>query len=207
MLRLYADNAAILAGLAAAVFILAGRLWIGAPFAAAFLIGLALFVGLYLIGSFLDDFMDRREARLMTGADIRRRIKDGLDKVKTIRRQARNIDHPEVRAKVENVADLADRILHNLLNDPEDQAKAGRFLLYLDRFLPLIERYAALSSTPEGREMLKKSKDEDEFLELLDTAETSFKRGLENYLQNDAMELRMLGRTLKKMMNVAEIGK
>jgi hypothetical protein len=79
--------------------------------------------------------------------------------------------------------------------------------LYLDRFLPLIERYVRLSSTPEGRQVLKKSSEDEGFVELLDVVEQGFSNGFQNYLENDVVELRTLSRVMKKMMNVAEIGK
>ena len=178
-----------------------------APLWLSAVVGGSLFLGLYLIGSHNTDRQITREARNMTGASMQKCIAMGLQNVKQIRRMAYQVREDAIRMQLVRICDLADRIFHNFEQDPSDAAKASRFLLYLDRFLPLIERYARLSATREGRLLLERSGDEAEFRMMLNTVEQGFTQGFENYLQNDVIELRTFGRVLKKMMDVAEIGK
>ncbi|THB66852.1 MAG: hypothetical protein D6E12_09725 [Desulfovibrio sp.] len=200
-------NKEIVAGAAGAAALLFGVGVVNAPLWLSFFIGLSLFAGLFLIGSYWWEFQLAQEARALTNVSMQDKVKAGATKVVAIRDLAETIQNPDVQAKVRNICDLADRIFANFEHDPSDLAKAGRFLLYLDRFLPLLERYARLSATPEGRELLAKRSDDEEFFALLDVAEKSFTSGFQNYLENDVVEMRTFGRVLKKMMDVAEVGK
>lgn len=110
----------------------------------------------------------------------------------------------EIQEQVIRICDMGERIFNQLEAEPSDILRSGRLLLYLSRLLPLIEKYARVSSTRTGREMLGRDK---EFLEVLNAVEQGFEQGFKNYLEKDVVEIKTVGRILKKMMNVAEIGK
>ena len=207
MINTLLGNIEILAGAACALLLFAGHFLVGVPIWLNAAVCLALFAGLLLIGSFGLDMRIRREAGSMTMEKLRQKVKEGERNTAKIRRLIADTPDKELRDKIANICDIAERILANFQDDPADLAKAGRFLLYLERFLPLIEKYTRLSATPEGRELLRASNEDDVFAQLLETAEQSFRQGFKNYLEKDAVQLRTLGRTLKKMMTIAEIGK
>lgn len=200
-------NIEIIAAMTTAGFLLLGHFVIRLPLWVNLPVSGALFLGFYLIGSSWFEIQFNREAGNLTAEVLRNKVGTGMQKVSTIRGLANSIADSQVKNKILGIAELSDRMLRNFAQNPGDLGQAGRFLLYLDKFLPLIERYARLSGTPEGRELLLKTSDDAEFWELLHTAEESFTENFQSYLQNDAVELRTLGRTLKKMMNVPQIGK
>jgi 5-bromo-4-chloroindolyl phosphate hydrolysis protein len=187
----------------AAVFLLAGVFIAGAPIWLSFMVAISLFAGLYLIGSFWLDIQIQREAGRMTLERMKAGIAEGQKKLDEIRRLAGRIGQVQIRDQLFRICDIGTRIFHNLKDDPSHLSKSGRFLLYLDRFLPLIEKYARVTSSRTGIEMIGSDK---EFLETLGSIEQGFEQGLRNYLERDVVEIKTAGRILKKMMNVAEIG-
>jgi len=199
-------NIEIAAAMAGSVVMLAGVLLVGAPWWGSVLVGAAVFAGIWLLGS-SQDMRIKGEAAGLSSRDMLARIKTSRKKLEVIQGFARDVPDQEVRRRLLAVCSLSDRIFRNFEDDPQDIAKASRFLLYLDRFLPLIEKYARLSATPQGRELLARSGDDQEFRELLQAVEEGFAKGFQNYLENDVVELRTFGRVLKRMIHVAEIGK
>ncbi len=202
----FVRNTGLIAGGAGGAALLAGVIIVGAPFWAGVIVGAAIFGGVYMLGSYWIDLSVNRQAASMSTGAILQRIMTNLQKVQAIRQLADSIPEKDVRDQIHRICDMATRIFHNFQQDPGDIDKASRFLLYLDRFLPLIEKYARLSSTPAGRDLLQQSGDDAEFREVLKTVEQGFTQGFQNYLANDVVELRTYGRVLKKMMHVAEIG-
>ncbi|THB66851.1 MAG: hypothetical protein D6E12_09720 [Desulfovibrio sp.] len=167
------------------------------------IIALALPLLMYLL--FKPD--EDEEDAPISESEMDKRIALGKARVEAILKAEPKVPSGEARIRLLRICALAERIFDNFEDDPGDLAKAGRFLMYLDRFLPLVERYARLSSTPEGRELLSEEYNEDEFHELLETAEEGFSKGFKNYLANDVVEMKFFGKVLKRMMDVAEVGK
>ena len=206
-MQMIIKNVELWAGGVSAVALLVGTLIVHAPIWLSLVVAVCLFIGFYLLGSYWTDIQIQYEATLMTVESMQTKISKGLMNVIEIRNQASNIEEVKIKDQIIRICEVAYRIFKNFEKDSSDVAKASRFLLYLDRFLPLIERYVGLSSTPEGRQVLKKSSEDEGFVELLDVVEQGFSNGFQNYLENDVVELRTLSRVMKKMMNVAEIGK
>ncbi|SHK81894.1 5-bromo-4-chloroindolyl phosphate hydrolysis protein [Desulfatibacillum alkenivorans DSM 16219] len=200
-------NMEIIAGALAAAIILIGTVVIQAPLWLSVLLGAALFTGLRLIKSHWTEISIANEARGLSQDLMEQKILAGQSMVVQIKNLSRSIKEEEVQAQVLRICDLADKIFRNFQDDKGDMARASRFLLYLNRFLPLIETFARLSSTKEGRKMLEESNDGKEFREMLNVVEQGFSKGFQNYLENDAADLRTFGRVLSKMMDAAEIGK
>ncbi len=195
------------AGLVSAVVLIAGRVLLGIPLPVAFGVAVLLYMGLYLMGAYWTEIEIGRESRGLTRERVMAKIQQGQEVLQVIRRKAADIPDPGIRDQIRRICDTGDLIFQNFEEDPTDAARSSRFLLYLERLLPLIERYTRLSATRAGRELLTRSSDDREFRQMLDTVEQGFNQGLKNYLEGDVMELRTFGRVLKKMMNVAEIGK
>lgn len=206
-MQMILKNVELWAGGVSAAALLVGTLVVHAPVWLSLVVAVCLFIGFCMLGSYWTDIQIQYEATLMTVESVQTKIRKGLENVGDIRNQAKNINGVKIKDQLIRICNVAHRIFKNFEEDSSDVAKASRFLLYLDRFLPLIERYARLSSTPEGRQLLKRSSDDKEFRELLNVVERGFTNGFQNYLENDVVELRTLSRVMKKMMNVAEIGK
>lgn len=206
-MRMILKNYEFFAGLLAAVALLIGVFGVKAPIWLSLVVAGVLFAGLFLIGSYQHELSVEQEARKLTTHQMKDKIDAGQGELARIREHIPRMAPPELKAKVAHICELADQIFDNFQADPSDQARASRFLLYLSRFLPLIERYARLSSTAAGRELLQKTGDDQEFRTLLDRVEEGFTKGLQNYLREDAAQMRTFGRVLKRMMDVAEIGK
>ena len=128
----------------------------------------------------------------------------GKKKLYEIRKISETIHQPAIRQQIVRICDLGNRIFKGFDEEPHAVSGATRFLLYIDRILPYIEKYAKVSSTRTGTEMIGK---DGEILEVLNSLEQGFEQGFKNYLEKDVVELKTVGRVLKKMMSVAEIGK
>lgn len=204
MFQKFFENFEIASGAVAALALLAGNFIVGAPIWASVAVSAALFAGLYLIGSFWTEIQIEREAGQMTLKGMQSKIGEGREMLRAIRDLSRGMVQKEIREQVIRICDMGERIFNQLEADPSDILRSSRLLLYLSRFLPLIEKYARVSSTRTGREMLDRDKD---FLEVLNAVEQGFEQGFKNYLEKDLVEIKTVGRILKKMMNVAEIGK
>jgi hypothetical protein len=196
---------ALVAGVVAAGALILAYFALGLPVWASLVAAGALFAGVYLIGDHWADIMLGRQAERMDPAEMRRRIRAGLGDAARIRDAAVDIPDARVQHKIIHVCDLAERMFNSFALENKNKARTARFVLYLEQFLPLIERYTKLSAMPEGRELLLKSSGDAEFWELLHQAETEFEQGLTAYLADDAVEMRNMGRTLRKMMTVREI--
>lgn len=206
MRNLFYDNIGIWSGVAASGVLAWTAIGLSIPIWASLLAGVGTFGGVYLMGYHSLEKRMLRQADAMSRDATLQLIKENSEKISEIRSLSKSIRDKEIKEKISSICTLADQIIKNFEEDPSDLDKARRFLLYIDRFLSIIQRYARLSSTEAGRELLEKTSDDQEFEELLDSVKLGFKQGFQNYLRNDVVELRTFGRVLKKMMNVAEIG-
>ncbi|MBF0302668.1 MAG: 5-bromo-4-chloroindolyl phosphate hydrolysis family protein [Desulfamplus sp.] len=194
----------IWSGLIAASILLVGVFVLQTPLWLNFVVAISLFAGLFMIGSFWIEFQIGREANRMTEESMADKILKGKKNLGEIRKISTTINQPLIRQQIIRICDLGDRIFKGFDEEPHAVSGASRFLLYIDRILPYVEKYAKVSSTRTGTEMIKK---EGEILEVLNSLEQGFEQGFKNYLEKDVVELKTVGRVLKKMMSVAEIGK
>ena len=136
-------------------------------------------------------------------------MRDKLDqdrqKIVQIRELCVNINDEPVRRRILTICGLAEGIFDNLSQNPSPEQAMGRFFLYLERTVRVVEEYSRISADPLGRRLLRD--EEKEFLRLLDQAEEAFKTGYKNILHNRIVEFRTMGRVLGRMMEIAEIGK
>ena len=194
----------IWSGLIAASILLVGVFVLQTPLWLNFVVAISLFTGLFMVGSFWIELQIGQEAKKMTQESMADKILNGKKKLNSIREISKTIYQPAIRQQIVRICDLGDRIFQGFDDDPHAVSGASRFLLYIDRILPYVEKYAKVSSTRTGTEMIKK---DGEILEVLNSLEQGFEQGFKNYLEKDVVELKTVGRVLKKMMSVAEIGK
>ncbi|MBF0379055.1 MAG: 5-bromo-4-chloroindolyl phosphate hydrolysis family protein [Desulfamplus sp.] len=194
----------IWSGLIAASILLFGVFVLQTPLWLNFVVAISLFAGLFMIGSFWIELQIGQEAKKMTQESMSDKILKGKKKLNEIRAISKTIHQPTIRQQIVRICDLGDRIFKGFDEEPHAVSGASRFLLYIDRILPYVEKYAKVSSTRTGTEMIKK---DGEILEVLNSLEQGFEQGFKNYLEKDVVELKTVGRVLKKMMSVAEIGK
>jgi 5-bromo-4-chloroindolyl phosphate hydrolysis protein len=206
-MKVFAKHYELISGVVSGATLMTLSLGFGTPIWMSLLASGLLFGGMSLIGSNSRELQLAREAINMNQNVLDAKIKVGRKMVSNLKKLSRKIDDRQVRDKLNKICDLADNIFDNFDDDETDVTKAGRFLLYLERFLPVIEGYARLSSTPEGRRSLAEMYEEGEFLNFLDTMEKGFSKGFQNYLRNDVVELKTVSRVLEKMIGAAEIGK
>lgn len=207
MIRFFLNNVEICSGAVSAMFLLVGRLVFDAPLWICFVGAGILFAGLYLVGSYWVEIQIERESLRMTLQRMQEKIQAGRQRLKDIRGFAGGIANQNIQKQLYRICTTGEYIFKNIEDNPSGLSKSSRFLLYLDRFLPIVERYARTSSDTIGQKLLQESATESEFLDLLDAVEQGFEKGYKNYLEHDVVEMRTVGRVLKKMMNVAEIGK
>jgi 5-bromo-4-chloroindolyl phosphate hydrolysis protein len=136
-------------------------------------------------------------------------MRDKLDrdreKIVRIRELCVNIHEEPVRRRILTVCGLAEGIFDHLAQNPSQEQAVGRFFLYLERTVRVVEEYSRIAVDPMGRRLLRG--EEEEFLRLLDQAEEAFRTGYRNILHNRIVEFRTMGRVLGRMMELAEIGK
>jgi 5-bromo-4-chloroindolyl phosphate hydrolysis protein len=136
-----------------------------------------------------------------TEQDVVRALKSGREKVARIRALRKGIADPALRAKIERICIVSDKIFAALRADPQAIPKARTFLeQYLDATTLVIQRYADLSSrgshNPEVRRVLAA------FNDLLDTVERTFQKQHDRLLEKDALDLDAEITVLKKMMEL-----
>jgi hypothetical protein len=115
-------------------------------------------------------------------------LKEGRSMVLNLRSIGSRVSNPLVQFKVKQIADVADKILEDIKQDPADLKAARPFLnYYLDSTVKILERYAEISS--------KKVIDKDVALslkrveDLLDAIRLSFHKQLAKLQENDMLDL------------------
>jgi len=193
-----------------------GANWIGASIvAAALFAALIVFTGNLalaaagavagLVAGFLI-FKPKAEADIrlvssgITPEMVAEALKEGRIQVANLRAIGSRVANPLVQFKVKQIADVADKILDDIKQDPADLKAARPFLnYYLDSTVKILERYAEISSKKvidrEVAQSLKRVED------LLDAIRLSFHKQLAKLQENDMLdldtEMSVLERTIK----------
>jgi 5-bromo-4-chloroindolyl phosphate hydrolysis protein len=127
-------------------------------------------------------------------------LKEGRAQVADLRSIGLRVANPLVQFKVKQIADVADKILDDIKQDPADLKAARPFLnYYLDSTVKILERYAEISSKKvidkDVAQSLKRVED------LLDAIRLSFHKQLAKLQENDMLdldtEMSVLERTMK----------
>lgn len=206
-MRLLSNNAPIFAGVLFALLAVAGQFF--NPDATIFnlIVSAVIASGVLLFAAGSMDKKISAEAGRLTIEGLRDKVRSSRIMVDEIHRLAQQAPDKQARAKLLQLCEISGLILKNFEEDPRDITKSGRFILYLERILPMARHYVRVASSPQGRELLKERNEDEAFLQYLDTAINGFNQGFKNYLDNDVVELKRLGNVVTRMMDVAEIGK
>ncbi len=134
-------------------------------------------------------------------------IKEGKAMVAHLRLINARIGNPLVQFKVKQIAEVADKILEDIRQDPADLKAARPFLnYYLDATVKILERYAEISAKKvldaDVMKSLKRVED------LLDSIRLSFHKQLARLQENDMLDLDTEMSVLEKsiQLDMGELG-
>lgn len=195
-------------GVVAAGLLLTGYFLVGMPLWLAALVGGAAGLGAGLAAQGRLDDQITRAAAGMTMRQVEDEIREARRVAEDLVAYRDKMRDAELICRLDGVLALARRIFRSFEEDPDDVRKAGRFLLYMNRLLPIVERYVKLSQTEQGLKLLEEQGfGREAMLELMAKTESAFAEGYAAYLENDVVELKRLGAVMSKMMDVARIGR
>jgi len=191
----------MIAGLAGAATFLTTFAYGGWLWWVSLLLTAMIYLGANLVlGGMLDD---RVRTLLASSARALARLEQQAlqtrAEVVRLRQLAGGIDNPELRTRLDSVCALADKILDNFEQDPDDLQRAHHFLSHFQKVLPMVGHYAHLSRDPDRRQVIG---DEDEALviETVATLENSLREAYRAFQDNNLQEMRVATGTLKRMM-------
>lgn len=115
-------------------------------------------------------------------------LEEGRARVKDILEHGKRIRNPRVKAHVEKIADVVDRIYKNFETDPKDIKTAKKFLnYYLETAIKIMDRYADLSEkglvSAEAKQTLVRAE------ELLVKIHAAFEKQLARLYEDDVLDL------------------
>lgn len=119
---------------------------------------------------------------------LEKTISEGQQKLKEIRGYGAKIKSPDVKAAIQEICEVADRIFENLEKKPSGVKTVRKFFsYYLGATTNILERYIEISEqdldTAKIQDTLKKVEG------ILDSIKVSFKKQQEKLLENDVMDL------------------
>jgi 5-bromo-4-chloroindolyl phosphate hydrolysis protein len=128
-------------------------------------------------------------------------LKEGRAMVQNLRAIGSRVSSPLVQFKVKQIADVADKILEDIRDDPQDLKAARPFLnYYLDSTVKILERYAELSAKKVlDRDVIASLKRVED---LLDAIRLSFHKQLAKLQENDMLDLDTEMAVLEKTMRL-----
>ena len=127
----------VLGFLAKSIFPSLGRLFMGAAIVGIVLMGLLVAAVIYFA------FADKGEKEVKDEGSAM--LSKGRTKLMEIRRMGMNIKDVEIRKENEAICAVADKILHNLRNHPEDLPRMRQlFSYYLPTWAKILQKYAHL---------------------------------------------------------------
>lgn len=160
-----------------------------------------------LVGGALIFVRGASRVALPGGMDARNldaRLRGGWDYHRKLVELARRAPSKTVKAKLEGIADVVERILKDLKQDPADMAKAGQFLdYYLVSTVAVVGKYLDLlgrAATTEGVSALRSTEN------TLDTIKAAFEKLYQQLLENEVMDLDVELKVLNNTINMEGLG-
>lgn len=190
--------AGILAGFAGGLMILVSFLGFHVLFLLSLVLGLAGYVGVYLIMLSLNPKVELEvNYEGVTPELLQSTLKDGYEKIALLRSYNAQIKNPGVAAKVTHIIEIINRIFDNFKKDPKDIKASKQFLTYyFDSTLKIVKMYVEISTqasrTPEIEKTLSKAED------MLNSIGVAFEKLLTKLLSSDIMNLDVEIETLDK---------
>ena len=200
-------KAETISGLSGAGAFLLAYLPLGWPLWVGLVLAVVLYAGANLmLGGSMEDRVRQVFGSGEMIAQLAARVERDRQEVKDLRRLARSIREPGVRDRVLAVCDIAEKIIDNFAEDPEDLKQAQRFVVQFEKLLPIVESYVHLSSDPDRRAVLT-AQDQADLKETLDAYAENLKQAYQAYQENNLQKLRMTTGVLKRMVDLDGIGK
>jgi 5-bromo-4-chloroindolyl phosphate hydrolysis protein len=139
-------------------------------------------------------------------AQLAARVEQDRKEIKDLRRLARFVRELGIRDRILAVCDIAEKIIDNFAEDPEDLKQAQRFVIQFEKLLPIVENYVHLSSDSDRRAVLTEQ-DQADLRETLDAYVENLRQAYQAYQENNLQKLRMATGVLKRMVDLDGIGK
>lgn len=137
----------------------------------------------------------------MKNQDHDRIISGSIEKLRQIRNSTIEIQNNEAADKIKNICKTGFEILEYLKKNPEDMKKGARFLnYYLETTEKIVNRYKELSMKKEKSPDIEKAAHEVE--SILDSIHETYKKQLNNLLEDDLLDLSVEIKVLEKTMKL-----
>lgn len=159
-----------------------------------------LFIGLILISSFWTQLHIQQKASEKTEVTLGEEIYACRMKAGQIAGVNNRIQDQAIQERIRAILKQANDVINELSGDDTRIEQKARVMMYVDKLLILVESYAKIAASGEGLKKLTKNSIGWESTELLDLAETGMQKAFDDYLQNRVVELKTMGRVLRKMV-------
>ncbi|MBN2546642.1 MAG: 5-bromo-4-chloroindolyl phosphate hydrolysis family protein [Spirochaetes bacterium] len=137
--------------------------------------------------------------------ELRKTVKEGLDKVKEMRVISLKIKDKNVREKVDDIFNIVEKIFDDFKKDPADIKTSRQFLnYYLDSTIKIIKKYIEISDQNINSETVRLTLSRTE--RLLDSIKIAFEKQLSHLLQNDILDLDSEVEVLEKTLKMEGLG-
>lgn len=137
--------------------------------------------------------------------ELRKTVKEGLDKVKEMRTISLTIKDKIVKQKVDDIFNIVEKIFDDFKKDPTDIKASRQFLsYYLDTAIKIIKKYIEISGQNINSEVVKSTLGRTE--KLLDTIKSAFEKQLSHLMQNDILDLDAEVEVLDKTLKMEGLG-
>lgn len=190
----------LLAGLTGALVFLAFYLVLGTGLVVSLVVGVASWAAGFLL------FSRKSPVVLAQETEVKEAVAEGRGRLAEIRALGKALKKPSVVALVDQVAEMAERVLTEVETNPKELKQARQFLsYYLDSTLKILTLYVDLGSQNLNDEKIQGSLSRVE--SLLMTLRDAFENQLKRLLSNDVMDLDTEIALLEQTIKMEGLGK
>lgn len=131
--------------------------------------------------------------------EVQKIIKEGRMAMKEMGRLYSSIQNPSIRAKINEIMSVSDRIIRDAIDDPRDVPQIRKFLdYYLPTTIKLLNAYDRMSVQEYAGENISGSMDRIE--NMLDTSIKAYKKQLDALFANQAADIQVDIDTMNGML-------
>lgn len=132
-------------------------------------------------------------------------IDDGRRAMKEMGRLYASIPNPTIRAKINEIMSVSDKIVRDAIEDESDVPQIRKFLdFYMPTTLKLLNAYDRMDTLEVEGETTDRSK--QNIVEMLDTTIAAYKKQLDALFGNQAMDIDAEIRSMKSMLEREGLG-
>ncbi len=180
--------ASLLAGITGGVFFLVFLFLLKINPIISILISAAAYIGVYFLFSDRDREVEYQIQGGVTPEVLEQTLKEGRERIKLMRGYIPRVKKTEIKAKLERICVLIEKIYEDFQQDPKDIKAARQFLnYYFDASVQIINRYTELQKQSGISKNVERSLEKVE--NLLDTIEKTFEKQLARLLEDDVLDL------------------